>query len=1210
MFITFAFFINILGQATEHGDVIYRARNDHAGNLIRVTFHNFGMMGGQQNELNVFTGEWPIFSGKAQLGNASAFVMSEMRIHLADGSDSLVTPAIFCQGWDPNLFSHDSLGVFLGFEPLPGYLNISNKEKNPNHAVAMSNQPYTWPPTWPDKKDDGIDPGWGAHWNGYFGKDQKNSDEESFFVMDDYHFKKRLSGLRLPLPIPSEPKRGGLGLNLSVRGLQWSNPDAEDCLFWLYDIKNIGELNLSRTTFGANVGASMGGKINQSIGNEFSDDASRFYREKGLAVNYDNDNIGVGGYTPVPWLGFAFLESPGNPYDGIDNDGDGDAGGSGKIITADDFAARYSVGQSLVLIDYESGKFTRTVTQMPGNGITFTVNGQNFTKKPNELLIEIPNNSIDDNLNGLIDESDGVVLADSTKYYLYIKSTYNNRDYLAKDYITGEGLNNPLIDERRDDGIDNDGDWDPKIDDVGLDGKPGTGDYGEGDGIPTSGMQPPGVVPGATGPVNVFGLVDTHLPGESNIDLTDVDESDQIGLTSFKYYKYSSLTYSNDRQMWDYSRPGYFDNKTTEIADYDYVFASGYFPLNASEHQFFSVATIYGWDETDILRNKEIVQKIYNTNYNFAIAPNKPKLTVVAGDKSVTLFWDDKAEESFDRYLKVFDFEGYKIYKGTAPNFGDAGVITDGLGYARYKVPLKIYDKIDGVFGYFPKDFGTGIKFNLGNETGLVHKFVDTDVMNGVKYYYAVTAYDKGDAEKNISPSEATMFASVDQAGNIQLSENVVEVTPQAPSLGYEAEYEITPQLMGEALSSGTMGINILSPDSLVNNDEYEVQYLDQSMDKRDNDLNGLTDSQDKEELLPTVTTGFVLKNLTQNVSYDTTWFKEYRQTDTLLLLKDLYDDGDGDPRTFSSVQQGMEIHGLNPLAGVINSPAKGILNGIKMSESFGDSSGYSLEFKQFSHGGFKDGTTFPRQFKIVFDNNIVDTSDAIGIPLATTGTLIPLPRVPVNFKVYDPLSGNRLRFGMIDNSKDVTLTPKGYFSAKDKIVFYEKLSNDSILITFHLFNASLADTLFYQKHGRIIGTGDTLYLFPDFPFNGNTKFQFKVRGQKINTDVAKQGLERIRVVPNPYTVTALWEPHNPYSSGHGPRVVQFINLPERCTIRIFAVDGTLVRTLEHESNMRDGSETWDLLTRDNMDVAYGIYIYHVDAPGIGAHIGRLLIIK
>ena len=68
-----------------------------------------------------------------------------------------------------------------------------------------------------------------------------------------------------------------------------------------------------------------------------------------------------------------------------------------------------------------------------------------------------------------------------------------------------------MIDERRDDGLDNDGDWNAQFDDVGMDGKPGTGDEGEGDGNPTPGRG--------------------DLPGEPNIDVTDVDESDQIGLS-------------------------------------------------------------------------------------------------------------------------------------------------------------------------------------------------------------------------------------------------------------------------------------------------------------------------------------------------------------------------------------------------------------------------------------------------------------------------------------------------------------------------------------------------------------------------------------------------------------------------------------------------------------------------------------------------------
>ncbi len=37
---------------------------------------------------------------------------------------------------------------------------------------------------------------------------------------------------------------------------------------------------------------------------------------------------------------------------------------------------------------------------------------------------------------------------------------------------------------------------------------------------------------------------------------------------------------------------------------------------------------------------------------------------------------------------------------------------------------------------------------------------------------------------------------------------------------------------------------------------------------------------------------------------------------------------------------------------------------------------------------------------------------------------------------------------------------------------------------------------------------------------------------------------------------------------------------------------------------------SWNLVTEDGMDIAYGLYIYHVDAPGIGEKIGKFAIIK
>ena len=48
------------------------------------------------------------------------------------------------------------------------------------------------------------------------------------------------------------------------------------------------------------------------------------------------------------------------------------------------------------------------------------------------------------------------------------------------DYLTGFGSTNTMIDESREDGIDNDGDWDIATDDVGLDGMPGSGDLEKG----------------------------------------------------------------------------------------------------------------------------------------------------------------------------------------------------------------------------------------------------------------------------------------------------------------------------------------------------------------------------------------------------------------------------------------------------------------------------------------------------------------------------------------------------------------------------------------------------------------------------------------------------------------------------------------------------------------------------------------------------------
>lgn len=1263
--------------AVDHGDVQHRSRNIHSGNLIRTTWYNHDMMGGQKNDQSLkYGGEWPINSGMVQMGNTSGYISTEFNIMEIEPIDSVdthltsFTPVVFSEGWDPEMFSHDQFGRFQGFEPIGGYFNPDNPELL--NKAAMSHQTITWPESWPDKMSDGNDPGWAGKWNGYFGKNVMSADQESYSATDDYQFDKSFTGfynlpVQLPLPDENDVDRRGLGVQKSFRGLQWSNPDAEDVIFWIYDIQNIGNLRLNKCVFGLNVGASIGARLGSNT--DYGDDSAKFDRESDLTLNYDWDNIGTGGYTPVPSVGFAFLESPGNPFDYIDNDGDGlSSPAGGHVLSASDLTNDIAVGDPIVLIDYNDTLYARTVTTMPDTGIVITFQNQNIRKYPG-FTPENPHNGIDDNLNGIIDEADQAEIGETGEtYFLYIEQSI---DYLAKNAITLEGMTNLLIDERRDDGIDNDGDWDPENDDVGIDGLEETGDEGENDGIPTFGT--------------------SELPGEPHTDVVDVKEADQIGLTSFVFYEYASITYSNDQQMWSVSQPGYFDGRLENV-DADYIFSSGYFPMMPDDRIGFSVGMIYGFDTTDVILNKEIVQKIYDANYNYAVAPKLPTVWAVPGDGRVTLYWDDLAELSKDRYLNEYDFEGYKIYRSTDPGFNDEGHITDGYGYDRSVVPIAIFDKINEVSGFFPESFGHGVQFNLGSETGLVHSYVDSNLINGMRYFYAVTAYDRGDVYKSISPSETSKYVTLDATGKVETAQNVVVVTPSAPSVGYHyAGLEQDLMSVGDNyFGEGYIELRIAEQDLIVSGQQFELQFLDEAMDYRDNDGNGLIDLNDPMESLGLHATAFVLNEINGTddpVPLDTMWFQTYRTNhepfedqnnndmwdadepytdensndefdygepfedinndgvynyaepyiddngngvfDSAIYddIINLYEDEDYEvnPYTLTARSNGFEFLLYNPPAGIIHDPENGIDNGIRWSWNINPENTYPMGFRVYQRNPETHipGTFVAHQYMVVFDDELIGMSDSLYIPKYEGLPKLYRP-TPTNFRVYDLatcesayVGCSEVPYGFSEDIPPMTITPvpDNYFNMGDNIFFFEEVESDTGLVTFHTMHLENLGTLnsdqeFVDAYGRWLSSGDTLYLYSSTEYNSSHRFEFVTEAESIDTVYAGVHLDEIKVVPNPYVAAAMWESSNPYTSGRGPRLLKFTHLPPRCTIRIYSVDGTLVRKLEHDKPFNDGSEDWDMLTLDNMDIAYGMYIYHVDAPGIGTHVGKFLVIK
>ena len=103
-----------------------------------------------------------------------------------------------------------------------------------------------------------------------------------------------------------------------------------------------------------------------------------------------------------------------------------------------------------------------------------------------------------------------------------------------------------------------------------------------------------------------------------------------------------------------------------------------------------------------------------------------------------------------------------------------------------------------------------------------------------------------------------------------------------------------------------------------------------------------------------------------------------------------------------------------------------------------------------------------------------------------------------------------------------------------------------------------------------------------------------------------------IRVVPNPYVVGHRFESPLPpgITSGRGSRKVEFQNLPSDGMVHIFSSRGQHIRTLNHSGNMFSGTIAWDLKSKENLDIAFGVYYYIVESKIGGKTSGKLAMIK
>jgi hypothetical protein len=252
---------------------------------------------------------------------------------------------------------------------------------------------------------------------------------------------------------------------------------------------------------------------------------------------------------------------------------------------------------------------------------------------------------------------------------------------------------------------------------------------------------------------------------------------------------------------------------------------------------------------------------------------------------------------------------------------------------------------------------------------------------------------------------------------------------------------------------------------------------------------------------------------------------------------------------------------------------------------------------------GTVSGIGTAADYKVEFGATGIDTSTEFQV----SKTRI-LDAVPVNFKIFNSSSQKYIDFAFWEkDGTDGSFTAYSVKKMADVIIFLEKDKNNSLAMTWELtFDIATIDTL----HNNPV-SGDFLNIVTIKPFLSNDVFEFSTVAQSIDPKLAKSDIDNIKVVPNPYVVSNSWEPINPYANGRGPRELHFIHLPAKCTIRIFSIRGQLVDTIEHNApEILDGTEVWDMQTKDKLDIAYGVYIFHVDAGQSGIKIGKFAVIK
>ena len=701
-------------------------------------------------------------------------------------------------------------------------------------------------------------------------------------------------------------------------------------------------------------------------------------------------------------------------------------------------------------------------------------------------------------------------------------------------------------------------------------------------------------------------------------------------------------------------------------ADKRFVQCSGPFTLAPDSVAPLVVGVMGGLDSLQIIKNADKAQDIFDSGFLAPFPPVAPNLTAIPGDHKVTLFWNNLPEVTPDPYYsqisnppdkknyKAYDLEGYKVYK--ARNVAD-------LSDPKKRVLLAKYDAADGFTvvrdaqdAY--RDLPGGGKETLqvwdtlGTDNGLRYSLVDSGqfigqdsmgVVNGIPYFYGVTGfdyqwytqYDTIARHYDTLPGNPTTLE-----GNA--SEKYVIVIPRTPPQDLTLA-KIDPATWQP--HGGAYGSHLKYFPSIANADtvtKYPSTYRYEWLPIRKKFWRGTWGS-----ALPVYS--LLIKDVTNN---------RYAMAQKVIPGTDTTVGGPQLVTVVDTVTLGVDTT-YGTAGYFVYTPGKSVMfNGIEFglldTVSWFNSVSTRPQFKSGTISVSRGTYTEP----LLADTATGSASTArFGFKVQNWAFRGSMFAFTWHVKRHT-VRGDSIWADVRDSTNQVNVLPEtlavqdaaqvsGWCFGGNGTSTRGKLWIDSTMVSI----VGNVDTVpvparypgtwltlcgrrywFAGKTGGFdgrpmrwaggvcpINDGDVWIVQQQgfqVPCDGNW-MQFQPTGNQTAAG-GKATLDAIKVVPNPYMVRNNWDTDK--QSKH----LMFTHLPTKCTIRIYTLAGNLIKIIYHDGNLNSfgtmggttpvggtgGTEFWNLLTYNSQMIASGMYLYHIEAPGIGNKIGKFAVIQ